>query len=185
MDIFAHLEEKLDILDDAGNKTGEAKTYDEVHAEGLLHLCAHIWLVNSKGQVLLQKRSNHVRVFKEHWDTAASGHVLSGQTSLQTAQIETKEELGVNLPPEAFKHVFSLKENYISNNGIHLENAFNDIYLVHSDLVIEEFKTEPDEIKEVRWFDKEELEAWINGKGEPLTPHIKEEYEKLLEYLEN
>ncbi|HEV7702510.1 MAG TPA: NUDIX domain-containing protein [Candidatus Paceibacterota bacterium] len=182
MDIFAHLKEKLDILDADGNKTGEAKTYDEVHSRGLLHLCVHGWVINSKRELLLQKRSKYVRAYPEYWDGSAFGHVNSGQTSLEAAQKETSEELGLDLPSEAFKHLFSVKENYVLNNGTFIENAFNDVYVIHADMEIKDFKTEPDEVTEIRWLGIEEFKEWVLGKGEPLVPH-KEEYEKLLEYL--
>ncbi len=182
LDIFAGLEEEIDILDENGNNTGEHKTYDEVHGQGLLHLCVHVWFVNSIGQILLQKRSKYVRVYKECWDSSASGHVTSGQGSLGTMQKETREELGLDLPQEAFEYLFRVKEKYTVNNGAFIENAFNDIYLVHSDLAIEEFKFDKDEVKEIKWIDIEEFKKWTKGEGEIVVPH-NEEYEKLFEYL--
>lgn len=181
MDIFAQLQEKLDILDTARNKTGEAKTYDEVHSQGLLHLSVHGWVINSKKELLLQKRSKFVRVYPEYWDSSVSGHVISGQTSLEAMQAETKEELGLDLPPEAFKYLFSVKEDYVLNDGAFIENAYNDIYVIYLDRE-EEFKTDVDEVEAVRWLGIEEFKNWTVGHGELLVPHA-EEYKKLLEYL--
>lgn len=186
IDIFAGLEEEIDILDESGNKTGESKTYDEVHSQGLLHLCVHVWVINSKKQILLQQRSKYVRVYQGYWNSAASGHVTSGQNSLEAAQKETREELGLDLPPELFKFLCTIKENYISNKGTFIENALNDIYIVNSDLNIEDFKTELDEVKEIRWLSLEEFKKWTKNmnEGEMLVPDHNEEYNRLLEYLE-
>ncbi len=181
-DKFAGLKEKIDILDEDGNKIGETKTYDEVHEKGLLHLTVHVWLVNSKGQILLQKRSKYVRAYPEYFDIPAGGHVISSQNSLQGAQLETKEELGLELPESAFNFLFRVKEFYITNEGTHTENALNDVYLVNFDFNVEDFKTEHNEVTEVRFLDLEEFQKWISGAGEPLAPH-EEEYKKILEYL--
>ena len=50
-------EEYLDILDEQGNKTGKTKLRSEVHHDGDWHKSVHIWILNSKGDVLLQRRS--------------------------------------------------------------------------------------------------------------------------------
>ena len=181
-DIFAGLNDYLDILDEAGNKTGEIKTYDEVHAKGLLHKSVHIWAVNSKGEVLLQKRSKFVRAYSECWDNSAAGHVTSQQSSIEAAQAETKEELGLDLLPDDFEYLFTLRQNIVSNNGTYLENEFVDIYLIRLDFEISKYKGEPDEVEELRWLTKEEFKKWIQGEGEQMVPH-REEYEKILEYL--
>ncbi len=183
-DKFAHLDDvdTFDILDEEGKNTGKTSTYNEIHAKGLLHRTVHVWVVNSKNEILVQKRSQHVRSYPSYWDNSAGGHILSGKTSIETAQSETQEELGLSLPVETFQCIFTVMENQVSNNGSHLENAFNDIYIVHSDFEIKEFNIETEEVGEVRWLNKEEFQKWIRGEGEPLVPHA-EEYEKILEYL--
>lgn len=181
-DIFAPLDEKLYILDENKNKIAESKMYEEIHREGILHLCVHVWVLNSEKQLLLQKRSKYVRVYPEYWDNSASGHVMFDQTSLEAAQKETREELGLDLSPEFFKYLFSIREHFTANDGTYIENAFNDVYLVQVDLDIEKLKTESKEITELKWFDLEEFKKLVAGQGEPLTTHH-EEYKKLIEYL--
>lgn len=177
------MEEQIDILNEKGDKTGEVKGYDEVHRFGLLHRTVHIWLLNSKGQLLLQKRTKNKKIFPLHWDTSAGGHVSAGQSNIEGAQMEVEEELGLSLTPSDFKYLFTVKEdNVVFNGDKRMEKGFNEVYLVCLDLAITEFKLAPDEIEEVRWISKEEFEEWVNGKGELLAPHT-EEYRKLLEYL--
>lgn len=178
------MEEQLDILNEQREKTGEVKGYNETHLLGLLHNTVHVWLMNRKGELLLQKRTKNKRIFPLHWDVSIGGHVSSGQITIEGAQMEAREELGLNLAPEDFKYLFTLKEDNITkfNGEDWFEKGFNEVYLVRSDLEITEFKLAPDEIEEVRWMDKKEFEKWVRGKGEILAPH-EEEYKKLLEYL--
>jgi isopentenyldiphosphate isomerase len=183
MDIFAGLQEPFDILDEEGEKTGATGTYDEVHSGALLHRTVHVWVLNLKGQLLLQKRSKNVRIFPGTWDASATGHVLAGQESLEGARMEIEEELGLSLLPDKIEHIFTIREYKVLNEGTHTENAFNDVYLVRCDLAMEEFKIKPSEVEEIRWIDLKEFKEWVLGKGEPLVPHD-EQYEKLLEYLD-
>ena len=61
-------EEIIALVDENDNVIGGA-TRGEVHKKGLLHREVYIYIVNSKGQVLLQKRKDvHL------WDHSASGH---------------------------------------------------------------------------------------------------------------
>lgn len=184
-DIFTHLNdiETFDILDRAGNKTGEIKGYNETHSSGLLHLTVHVWVRNPKGHILLQKRSKYVRVYPTYWDVSAAGHVISPQSSAQAAQLELREELGLDLPQEKFEFLFRIPEFYKTNEGTHIENAFNDVYVVNFDFNVQNLKTEHKEVTEVRFLDLNGFKSWVRGEGEKLVPH-QEEYQKLISYLE-
>ena len=48
--------EYLDILDEEGNKLG-IKLRQDVHRDGDWHKVAFIFVVNDKGEIILQKRS--------------------------------------------------------------------------------------------------------------------------------
>lgn len=48
------MEELLDILDENGNLI-DVKTRADAHAKGLWHKSVHVWVINSKNEILLQK----------------------------------------------------------------------------------------------------------------------------------
>ena len=50
----------LKVLDEDGNVTNIEKTKKEVHDEHLWHQEVAIFIINSEGKILLQKRSNNV-----------------------------------------------------------------------------------------------------------------------------
>ena len=175
------MEKKLDIFNQNGEKTGESETYNNVHLYGLLHRTVHVWFVNSKKEFLLQKRANSEHAYSNCWDISAAGHINSGETSLQAAIRETKEELGINLPDSVFKFLTTIKRPIVNHSNIFIDNEFNDIYLVHCDFAISEFKLQIGEVEKVRWINKKEFKKWIKGEGETLVSHM-EEYQKLFEY---
>lgn len=183
MEKYEGKEDELDILNERGEMTGEVKGYIEIHKNALIHRTVHVWLLNSKGEVLIQKRSKEVAIFKETWDISATGHALHGQSSVEAAQMETMEELGLYLPLDRFEYLFTIREYKVLNGGTHTENAFNDVYLIKLDVSIEDLNLAKDEVKEIKWISIDEFKRLIEGGGEPLVPHD-EEYKKLFEYLE-
>ncbi len=72
--------EMFDVLDKNGNKTGDVKTKKELHENGLWHSAVHVWIYNSKGEILLQKRSMKVTNWPGRWDISVAGHIPAGET---------------------------------------------------------------------------------------------------------
>lgn len=171
--------EYLDVLDDRGEKTGHIVSYEEAHEKGIIHRAVHIWFLNSKKQLLLQKRNSTRRAYPDHWDISASGHVSAGETSLGAAKKETQEELGFNLPDSSFEYLFTLKEHIILNEGTYIANEFQDVYIVRMDFDIETLSLQKEEVEQVRWISLEEFNEWRKGGAEPLVPH-EDEYTRLL-----
>lgn len=49
--------ELLDVLDEKGNETGKVEDKDIIHEKGLWHKEVDAWIVNEKGEILIQKRA--------------------------------------------------------------------------------------------------------------------------------
>lgn len=178
------MEEQLDILNERGEKTGEVRSYKETHRDGLWHRTVHAWFLNPKGQILLQKRSKYKEAHPGLWDISVAGHVSAGQTSVEAAKRETREEIGLTLPDSAYKYLFTVKSQNVLNNGTYINNEFQDAFLVRSDIEIPRLEIDSHEVEEVKWIDIEEFKRWISGEREAMVPH-KEEYQRLLEYLKD
>ena len=88
-------EEWLPIVDEKGNVKGRA-TRKSVHSgPGKLHPVVHLHILNSKGEIYLQKRSMLKDTQPGKWDTSVGGHVDLGETIEQALLRETKEELNI------------------------------------------------------------------------------------------
>jgi len=53
------MEEYFDVLNENGEYTGQIESREKCHKEGLWHKAVTVFIINSKGQVLLQKRSSN------------------------------------------------------------------------------------------------------------------------------
>jgi isopentenyldiphosphate isomerase len=174
--------EYLDILDENGNKTGEIKDYFTVHKTGLIHKVAHVYILNSKGELLLQQR-NHDRVaFPNYWDISSAGHVSSGQTSVEAAQKETFEELGLSIPLEAFKYFHSGEEHLVLDDGKYINNEFQDAFVVRLDALNSEIKIDPSEVAGTKWVSIEDFKKMIADTSIKLVAHDVE-FNAFLKYL--
>ena len=91
------MEEYFDVLNERGEFTWKIESREKCHKEGLWHKAVAIFIINSKKQVLLQKRSGTKKLWPNMWDITAGGHVLAGEFGFETVIREIKEELGVTL----------------------------------------------------------------------------------------
>ncbi len=88
-------EEWFDILDSAGNVTGKAPRSLCHTAPGLLHAVVRLHIADDKNRLFLQKRSMKKEIEPGKWDSAAAGHVASGENPAAALERETIEELGL------------------------------------------------------------------------------------------
>ena len=87
--------EYIDIFDENNNPTGEVKEKTQAHEDGNFHRTAHIWIMNDKKELLLQKRSTTKKSHPNCWDISGAGHIMAGESVIDGAIRELKEELGI------------------------------------------------------------------------------------------
>jgi len=125
--------EKWDLYTKDREKTGKEHIRGEKIPEGLYHLVVHIWIRNRKGEYLISQRSASRPTFPLMWE-CVGGSVLMGESSLEGALREVKEEVGLDLPPENGKILFTkLRVHDILDvwlfeydGGPHLDDATTD-----------------------------------------------------------
>lgn len=173
--------EYLDICDNNGNLTGEKKPKKEVHAKGLWHRSVHIWIINSKSEVLLQKRSPFVDNHPNEWDISSAGHVSVGEDYITSALREIKEEIGLSLVPEDLIQIGTVKQ--MTKREGYINNEINPVYLVKMDLDPTKIKKQFEKVSEVKFMPHKELEKFIKEEDPSFVQHP-EEYKLLFSYLE-
>ncbi len=89
--------EFFDVLDEQGNKTGEIIERNEAHKKGICHRVIQVWFINSKKELLLQKRSANKESCPNMWCVSVGGHIESNEDERQTIIREVSEELGLEI----------------------------------------------------------------------------------------
>ena len=155
--------EYLDIVDENGIPTGRAEERTKVHAEGLRHRTAHVWIgrkdpETGRLQVIMQKRSRQKDSYPGCYDISSAGHVPAGMDYLPSALRELKEELGIEAEAADLQFIFYHSE-YCEDvfYGRPFYNAeYSAVYLYTKPVDIETLALQKEEVEEVRWFDYEE-----------------------------
>jgi isopentenyldiphosphate isomerase len=112
--------------------------------EGEYHVVVHIWIMNSKGEYLIQKRAESCAVLPGLW-AVTGGSAIYGESSRQACLREAKEELGIDL-----------KEPHLAFTVIR-RNNFCDVWLVKEDINLADIVMQKEEVAEVRYVTKEEI----------------------------
>ncbi len=87
--------ERFDVVDEQDRAVG-VESRGVVHATGLRHRAVHIFVLNGRGELFLQKRSPWKDKHPGKWDSSAAGHLDSGEGYAAAARRELREELGVD-----------------------------------------------------------------------------------------
>lgn len=151
-------EELLDVVDENDNVLG-VKTRGEIHAEGLMHRAVHILVFNSSRELFIQKRSMRKDENPGQWDSSAAGHVDSGETYLQCAIRELKEELGV-VADRPLEHLFHVQPSL--QNGMEHSPIYRCVFDGEMQLQVEE-------IDEGAWNSPQQMDALVSNEDSNLT----------------
>lgn len=161
------MDELFDIFDEQGNHIGTALR-SRCHGDpSLIHRTAHVVVIHPEsGDILLQKRTMTKDIQPGKWDTAVGGHLALGEDFETGAERELAEELGIE--NVRLFHIFdSAIRNTIESENVRVFGAF----------IADGFKFDPNEIDEIRFWSREELEDPENQKN--FTPNLIEELKSL------
>lgn len=144
--------EVWDLYDKKRNITGELCRGEKI-PDNYYHLVVHVWIKNSKGQYLISQRSPERKVHPLMWE-CQGGSVLKGETSLQGALREVKEEVGIDLKAENGKIVFSRVRNQIEGRKF---NDIVDVWLFEYDSEASLQKATTKEVEQIKWLYPDEI----------------------------
>jgi isopentenyldiphosphate isomerase len=139
------------------------KEREAVKSEDIYRVSA-LWVTNSRGDILLAQR----KFTKSHdpgkWGPAVAGTVDEGETYEQNIYKEAEEEIGL----KGVKFAKGLK---VRINGEH--NYFDQWYTAIVDKPAEEFAIQEEEVEQVKWFTREELERELQEHSENYLKNLR------------
>ena len=87
--------EELVVIVDRDNLVTGSVTRREMRAKGLVHRASYIAIFNSKGELLVQRRTMTKDVYPGLFDPVAGGVVQYGESYEESAVRELAEEMGI------------------------------------------------------------------------------------------
>lgn len=164
--------EKRDLYNENRILTGKTIYKGELVPEGSYIVVVLIFIQNSKGEFLLQKRSKRKNGL---WATTG-GHPKSGEDSIQGILTEVKEEIGIDLNSNKIVKYYG--------GSSEKERVFWDDYYIKMDIDdIEKLELQKEEVEKVDWFSIDEMKK-MNEEGKFFRNHY-EEFEVLMDWLKN
>lgn len=92
-------EEQFDVVDHQDRVLGQAPR-SEVHAHRWLHRAVHIFVFNTRGELLIHQRTATKDECPLKFTSSASGHLHAGEDYETAAVRELQEELSLSVPLE-------------------------------------------------------------------------------------
>lgn len=162
--------EVWDLYDENRNLTGKTVLRGTGIPTGYRHLSVHVWIVNAQNKFLIQKRSPNKKMFPNMW-SMSGGAVIQGEDSLEGAQREVKEELGIE---------FDVKHAKLIHTIVRTDN-FVDVWLAFCETDIYRIQKQDEEVSDVRWATLNEIEQLLQSKK--FSPSVIEGLQKCLAYI--
>lgn len=153
------------LVDKNNRKLGEMEKI-RAHREGRLHRAFSIFIFNSKGELLLQRRQKTKYHSEKLWSNTVCSHPKPGETYLQAVHRRLKEEMGFDCPVEK-------QFCFIYNTGFHnglIENEYDCVFVGTYD---GEPQPNPTEIMDYKWIRLSELKVDIRKHPQKYSVWLK------------
>ncbi|KAE8738848.1 isopentenyl-diphosphate Delta-isomerase [Frankliniella occidentalis] len=176
-------EDQCILVDEHDTVTG-AECKSKVHtvnADGqlLLHRAFSVFLFNSKGDLLLQKRASCKVTYPDYYTNTCCSHPLATISNeciekdalgiRHAAQRRLQIELGIppeQAKPEEFKYLTRIHYKD-SGDGKFGEHEIDYILFLQKDVT---YNLNPDEVSEVKYVKREDFKNFLSDVKEPITP---------------
>ncbi len=116
--------EKVVLVDENDRETGTMEKI-EAHRKGLLHRAFSVFILNSKGELLLQRRAGEKYHSPGLWTNTCCSHPRPGEDINAAAQRRLYEEMGMN---GGLYHSFSFIYRADFDNGL-TEHEYDHVFI--------------------------------------------------------
>lgn len=158
--------EKVILVDENDEVIGEMEKL-QAHQVGALHRAFSVFVLNSKGEMLMQRRA----LTKYHsgglWTNTCCSHPRPGEETLAAANRRLKEEMGMELElKEIGAFIYKTSEKSAGfENGL-TEHEFDHVFTAISD---KDPMINKEEVEEFKWMRIEGIKEALNSEKEKFT----------------
>ena len=155
------MEEQVILVDEQDNPIGLMPKL-EAHQKALLHRAFSVFILNTKGELMLQQRAKHKYHSPGLWTNTCCSHQRDGETNIQAGKRRLQEEMGFSTE---LKEVTSFIYKAPFDNGL-TEHEFDHVLLGY-------YEDDPvinlDEVSSWKWMSLEEVKYDIDQNPDRYT----------------
>lgn len=134
------MDEIMDLYDCNRQLTKRTYLRGSYQAKGFYRLVVHVCIFNSRGELLIQQRTQNKKM-PDLWDVTCGGAVATKESSSVGAQRELFEELGIKIDFTNIRPI--LTANFAQ--------GFDDFYILHRDIDLDDLILQKEEVADARW----------------------------------
>ena len=150
----------------------------EAHEKAELHRAFSVFILNDKGEVMLQQRAASKYHSPLLWTNTCCSHQRVGETNIEAGKRRLKEEMGFEVP---LKELFSFIYKAPFDNGL-TEHELDHV-------MIGSFNGEPEinteEVENWKWMDLNAIRVDLELNPENYTVWFRIIFERFYDYLNN
>ena len=174
----------IDVLTDAGLRTGETLSRAEIHRLGKYHRAIHLYLFNTKNELLLQRRALTVDHYPGAFSISVVGHVNAAESSAAALRREIEEELGMDSSRLTIDFLFSYFSQATLNES-YIDRQFNDVYVIRADITPQHIRIDTREVAGIEFVPFERFRKMVADATSELAPVYANECRDLVYFLGN
>ncbi len=163
--------EQVILVDENDNEIGLGEKM-EVHKEGKLHRAFSVFVFNSKGETMLQRRAKTKYHGGGLWSNTCCSHPRKGEAPASAAKRRLNEEMGFSCD---LKELYWFIYKTDVSNGL-IEHELDHVFVGRFD---GQPKINPEEVGEWKWVGLEELKNDMGKNPENYTFWFKKVMEKV------
>jgi isopentenyl-diphosphate delta-isomerase len=168
-------EEKVILVDSEDKPIGTLPKM-EAHEKGVLHRAFSVFILNQKGELMLQQRAHHKYHSPGLWTNTCCSHQREGEQNIEAGMRRLDEEMGFSVTLE---ELFSFIYKAPFDNGL-TEHELDHVMLGHYEDV-PQINTE--EVAEWKWMSLIDIEADIAINPDEYTVWFKIIFERFFNHI--
>jgi len=148
----------------------------EAHQKALLHRAFSVFVLNSKGEIMLQQRAAHKYHSPNLWTNTCCSHQLLGESNITAGKRRLLEEMGFQTELE---ELFSFIYKAPFENGL-TEHEFDHVMIGYyeNDPMIN-----PEEVAAWKWMDPEAIKKDLKDNESHYTVWFRIIFQRLYDHL--
>lgn len=148
----------------------------EAHEKALLHRAFSVFIMNDKGETMIQQRAGHKYHSPLLWTNTCCSHQREGESNIQAGKRRLNEEMGFETE---LKELFSFIYKAPFDNGL-TEHELDHVMIGHYN---EEPNINPEEVASWKWVAPFEIKQDMVASPEKYTAWFKIIFDKFYNHI--